>query len=75
MDLVELGRFVNLLTCTQPNPFLKKNKKLITQPNPTLKIDPTYWVGFNWVDFVKIYFTYFEVPTKHANPFENALCA
>ena len=48
MGQVELGRFVNLLTHTEPT-----KKKLATQPNPThqlLKVDLTQWVELDWVN-------------------------
>ena len=48
MGQVKLGRFVNLITWTQPN-LLKKN--FMTQPNlPTLKNrpNPMSWVGSGW---------------------------
>ena len=35
MGQIWLGRFMNLMTLTQPEPLLKK-KKFITQPNPPI---------------------------------------
>ena len=52
MGCVKLGRFVIVMTRTQPNPLLKK--KFITQPNPThqpIKPEPTQWVGLDQVGF------------------------
>ena len=48
MGQVELGRFVNLLTHTEPT-----KKKLATQPNPPTpknRPNPMGWIGTIWED-------------------------